>query len=328
MLGEQPNISIFDVKTSGSWLHSGAPLRLPEGSMCAIDHLEHRFEDMSFRQRLLVLLNGLLYTRHCRVWITSARDPLEQLQESGAADLDAWRRLLQSFRLQVSGITRKPDAAQIPEIESLVLEKTGVKAPHLVQLLLDECSLTPWLLSIGKQTLERLPARSMPTREELLFEIGVAAEPFYRSVWSACSKDEKLTIRQLAKEGVVNPCNQTIVGRLVCTGLIWRDPFFRVINESFRRFVLQERQAEGLDAREHEGVQWPWSSVTATILTLALGLFAGLVLTSQQLVESWLGYVPALIPAFLPALAPAFPTLARLAAGIQRTGKPAQEATG
>jgi hypothetical protein len=313
-LERQPNISIFDVRTFGAWLNSNAPLTLPEGTTCAINHLEHRFEDASFRQNLYRLLEALVYRRKCRVWIASARDPLEQLKENGAPDLDQWRRLLQSFRLQQLGLTLKPDSEQLPEIARLAEEKTGEQKSALATHILDECSFAPALLSIARETLERLPAGNPPEWEweDLLSGIGLAAEPFYRSIWAACSKDEKLTLRQLAKEGVVNPCNSAVLTQLMRAGLVWRDPIFRVMNESFRRFVLQGRQSEGLDALEHEGIQRPWSSVTTSMFTLCFGLIALIILTQQQLVESWIGYVP--------ALAPAFPTLAKLFAGL-RPGK-------
>jgi len=53
------------------------------------------------------------------------------------------------------------------------------------------------------------------TREAVLFEIGVAAEPFYRALWTACSKDQKLALRQLAEEDMVNPRNGAVVAELL-----------------------------------------------------------------------------------------------------------------
>ena len=69
------------------------------------------------------------------------------------------------------------------------------------------------------------------------------------------------------------------------------------MNETFRRFILRELSADGLAAWEHEGVLLPWGSITTTMLTMALGLFGLLLLTQQQLVDAWIGYVPALAPA-------------------------------
>jgi hypothetical protein len=51
-------------------------------------------------------------------------------------------------------------------------------------------------------------------------------------------------------------------------------------------------------------VTLPWASITTAALTVTLGLGALLVLTSQQMVDAWIGYVP--------ALAPAVPTVLKL----------------
>ncbi|PYS18308.1 MAG: hypothetical protein DMG11_33660 [Acidobacteria bacterium] len=86
------------------------------------------------------------------------------------------------------------------------------------------------------------------------------------------------------------------------------------MNKTFRRFVLHDLQSDGLLAWEHEGVRLPWSSIATTMLTVALSLIGVLLLTWQQLVDAWIGYVP--------ALAPAVPTVLKLFASVQRNAKP------
>jgi hypothetical protein len=161
-------------------------------------------------------------------------------------------------------------------------------------------------------------------KENLIAEMTIAARPFYESLWTGCSKDEKLALRQLAEEGVVNPTNTAVIAKLLRNGLVRRDPTFRPMNESFRRFVLEEQQADGLDAWEHHGVVLPWGSITATILSVSVGLTVLLFLSQQQLAETWTSYIPILAP----ALAPAFPTVARLVASIQLGAKGTKEVSG
>jgi hypothetical protein len=111
----------------------------------------------------------------------------------------------------------------------------------------------------------------------------------------------------------VNPRNRAVVAELLRSGLVRRDPTFRVMNETFRRFILHELSSDELSAWEGEGVGLPWGSITTTMLTLALGLIGLIVLTQQQLVDAWVGFVP--------ALAPAVPTVMKLFASIQRSPK-------
>jgi hypothetical protein len=128
-------------------------------------------------------------------------------------------------------------------------------------------------------------------------------EPYFRSVWSSCSTGEQLVLRQLADEGIVNPRNDRVVEQLMRRGLIERDRTFHM-DGAFRRFVQQTMTADEVGRRESEGVSLPWASITTAALTVALGLGALLVLTSQQMVDAWIGYMP--------ALAPAVPTVLKL----------------
>jgi hypothetical protein len=299
---------------SPSWVEALEATTLPDDGVLGIDHLEYRLDDPAFRARLLTFLEELLYRRHYRVWIASTREPVDQLQERGAtADLDGWRRLFQSFREETVGIAGAPDQTSVAAIVALVEAHTGVESSDLETLVVAECALTPFLLSVATDVIARLPAGTTPSPEDVLFEIGVAAEPFYRAVWAACSKGEKLALRQLAEQGVVNPRNRVVVAELLRSGLVRRDPTFRVMNETFRRFILHELSSDELSAWEGEGVRLPWSSITTTMLTVALGLIGLIVLTQQQLVDAWVGFVP--------ALAPAVPTVMKLFASIQRSPK-------
>jgi hypothetical protein len=140
------------------------------------------------------------------------------------------------------------------------------------------------------------------------------AAPYYRAVWSACSQREQLALRQLADEGVVNPRNEAILLQLMRSGLVRRDRTFHVMDEPFRLFVTRALSGEVIGARERGDATMPWTSVTTAMVTIALGLAALLVLTSQQLVDAWLGYVP--------ALAPAVPTVLKFLTAVRHDGKP------
>ena len=140
------------------------------------------------------------------------------------------------------------------------------------------------------------------------------AAPYYRAVWASCSKPEQLALRQLAEEGVVNPNNDAIVSQLLRSGLVRRTPVFSLMSERFGHFVLQALSHDEISEREHADVALPWASITTAMLTVALGLGALLVLTSQQLADAWIGYVP--------ALAPAVPTVMKFLTAARRDGKP------
>ena len=129
-------------------------------------------------------------------------------------------------------------------------------------------------------------------------------------MWRACSAAERLTLVQLAEEGLVNPNNGAAIARLLSAGLVRRGPSFRVMNETFRRFAAGAESHTVIAAWEREGVRVPWGTIATTGVTVAFGLAGLLLLTQEQLVDAWISYVP--------ALAPAIPTMWKVLASAQK----------
>jgi hypothetical protein len=121
--------------------------------------------------------------------------------------------------------------------------------------------------------------------------------PFFDALWHACTRDERLTLRQLAEEGLINPQNQVIARQLMRSGLIVRDPVPRVMSHTFHRFILRAATADQVSAWERVGVPVPWASIEVAMLTVVIGLAGLLVVTQEQLVGAWIGVVPTVVPA-------------------------------
>jgi hypothetical protein len=155
------------------------------------------------------------------------------------------------------------------------------------------------------------------TIERLRLTHGVSDERLHEAAWMSCSRAEKLALRQLAEEGLVNPNNRPVIERLASAGLVQRAPVaFDVVNASFRNFVLQATPPSVVAAWEREGVRLPWGSIATTLLTVAVGLGALMLLTQEQVLDAWVAYIP--------AMAPAVPTVLKLLATVR--GKPEAEA--
>jgi hypothetical protein len=139
-------------------------------------------------------------------------------------------------------------------------------------------------------------------------EIGLApgetGEQYARAIWASSSKSEQLVLRQLADEDVVNPHSEAVVAQLMRRGLVRRDRRLHIMDAAFQRFVLRVVPADEISRREGDGVSLPWASKATAGLTVAIGIAMALVLTSQQMVDAWIGYMP--------ALAPAVPTMLKL----------------
>jgi hypothetical protein len=159
--------------------------------------------------------------------------------------------VLQSFRKQTFG-PATVDLLPAPSIE----QRNQGNWIHR-SMILRECSMSPTLMTIGAEVLRESLTDVPLSTEDLLTEIGVAAEPYYHTLWATCSREEKLALQQLAQEDVVNPANTHVIERLMASGLVRRAPIFRLMNETFRRFVLQAVSPDDLRAREREGVELP-----------------------------------------------------------------------
>jgi hypothetical protein len=148
---------------------------------------------------------------------------------------------------------------------------------------------------------------NVPFKEDKAFE-----EPYCQVLWAACSREEQLALRQLAEENVVNPNNESVLRPLLRDRLIVRTQTFRVVNETFRRFILQAQSPGTIAEWEREGVVVSWATIRTTLVTVAVGIVGLLLLTQQQLVEAWVGYIP--------MLAPAIPTAMKVLGSFQRGG--------
>jgi hypothetical protein len=306
----------YQVESWAATIVEGTPLN--SSTVIGIDHLESRFDDPLFRKHMLRFLEDLLYRHERKVWVVTDREPLEQLGET-ALDRDRWSRVLQPFRKQVMPICSDSIPGRKATFSDLI-RKSGV-SQCAAETILHECALTPQLQAIGEDIV-RQPQKEELTRAELEREISHAADPYYRSLWSACSTDEKLALRQLAEEGVVNPRNQAVVLELMRRGLVTRrpagqrdngghGPALHIMNTTFTRFVLRAVTPETVARWEREGVKTPWASVRTALVTCAVAFGGFLILTEQQLVGAWFGVVPTLAPA---VLVPALPTVLKLLA--------------
>jgi hypothetical protein len=143
--------------------------------------------------------------------------------------------------------------------------------------------------------LERIAPR-VPTAnagsEELIAEVGHQSENYYREVWSTCSREERMTLLRVARDGLISRLDPDL-RRLIQKGFIVRDPALRLMDESFRRFVISTAAAEGVSTYRAE-VDSRWETLKAPLLLILLGVIAFLFITQKELFDSTLSLVSAL----------------------------------
>ncbi|MEK6408396.1 MAG: hypothetical protein AABN34_15825 [Acidobacteriota bacterium] len=127
---------------------------------------------------------------------------------------------------------------------------------------------------------------------ELIAEEGDQADAYYRGAWSACSREERLTLFRVAQDGLISHCDPDL-RRLMQWGLIVRDPSLHLMDDSFRRFVLLTSAAEGVNTYRAD-VESHWDRLKVPLLLVLLGVIAFLFLTQKELYDSTISLVSAL----------------------------------
>jgi hypothetical protein len=135
---------------------------------------------------------------------------------------------------------------------------------------------------------------------ELIDEVLDRARAYYRALWATCSREEKRALLYLAEDGFVNAA-YLVLRRLVERGLVDPAPPLRLMNKSFRRFVIETGRAENIGAGPEEG--WsPKRVIRGTFVIAMIGVAAILFVTQPQLLSlstTFIGAAVAGIPAIL-----------------------------
>jgi hypothetical protein len=83
------------------------------------------------------------------------------------------------------------------------------------------------------------------SEDQILEELEERAGSIYRNVWQSCDEDERVVLEHVAQHGLTSTTSRRVVRRLLARGLLRKDPELRLMNRSFRRFVLEaERRRE------------------------------------------------------------------------------------
>jgi hypothetical protein len=294
--------------TVRQWRHLNAlhvdgrlhPLTWPANQSAAevvvVHHLQAVLVDRGSRKRLLAQLEAAVYQQGQRVWLVCDREPVRYLDavlpaegahidrraQADRNEVNRWIALLQSFRYEIStvGVTRLSlPAAHAQDPAALTAAADGAPEAAAVDV------------SRRPATESNDSGRSGVVEE--------AREPYYRSLWTSCSMEERLLLRQVAEEGLVNPHDRDVLLALMRKGLVVRDPAFRLMNEDFARFVKRAVPARTIAEWERQVAGTPWSSVRTAVVTFALAGAGFVAFTQQQIVSAWVGFLPALAPALV-----------------------------
>jgi hypothetical protein len=159
------------------------------------------------------------------------------------------------------------------------------------ELIWQECSPLPALWPLGAQLAKDLKAETVHTEDTIASEILERADAYYKMIWKECSSDQKFVLSQLAADGLLNPTNGRAIRQMIRRGLITKDPQFRIMNESFRRFLRSATTAQLKQEWLHESRRSGWGRAHGTFFTTMTLLGVFLLATQNALWQSAAAYV-------------------------------------
>ena len=297
---QQDNLKVLNLKTEsvdGQWpekFNLDEFLGEASSESLAIDYFEYQINEPEHNLHKLYLLEKLI-THERTLVIASTAEPVDYLfdgvdksqHHEGAADAAArWARVMSHFWVHYLEDSGDPKAfkSELAEIRRNHKKETDAeKTPserieELYDLLIRECAPRACLQDIGIGIAKRR-AFEKSDPDKILEEILIQATTYYKFVWNSCSPAEKLTLAHLAADRLLSP-NDPDIPRLVRRGLIVRDPVVRLINESFRLFVLAESRTDKemavTESEARKGSSWQYLKVAllVTVVVIMVFLFA------------------------------------------------------
>ena len=292
-------VNYFDLRTE---LDPHVWTALPEHSVVALDHFDFNLDSRLHNLVRLQLLERLVYRCRCRVVLVSAVDPVYYLSEGdlrsladspqmAAELLERWTRVMSAFQ-KVN--FADPGKAVFDEL----MERKDPRAQPLIQWIKEECGHTIYLRAFGMHLFREHhpagPGHPLPPPfdpQKALEELVEDSESYYSVLWSTLSAREHLVLYQLAKDGWANTKNDRAIRQLRRKGLLLCAPMLRIMNESFRLFVLKAQDEREIADWERQGQQSSWRSVKIVITATTVGLAAWLFYAQQDLFQVSIGYV-------------------------------------
>ena len=281
----------------------------------AIDDFEYQIDQPQANLKKLSLLEKLVAQPGALVVVSTADpsdycfDGIQSTSGSGSADA-RWANVISKLNLYYLEDNGDPAAfnAELDQIRSTNAEEPAVgiaidkeKVRPLFELLKRECAPRACLQEIGR-AIARRPEFKGNDLSAVFEEILSQAGTYYKSLWNSCSPGEKLTLAHLASDRFLS-ANDPDITRLVRRGLIIRDPDVRLMNESFRLFVLAksrtDKDVEITEGQARKTSSWQYLKLVLSAVVIVIMVF--LFVTQRDLYNSTLIFLTS-IAAGVPAV--------------------------
>ncbi len=273
-----------------------------EHPLVVISHFEYDLDNPQSCLAKLKVLEENLYVQRRKVMLLSAVDPMPYLADScpeilttdpkdpGAALLllDRWAAVLSQFHKKTI------IGAESVTFHTALARVERERAPQgLLSVILRECDHTAHLRRFGEELLAVWPTLISADDEEIIETLLERADSYYRVVWDTCTKEERLVLFQLAKDGWANSKNAPAIQQLLRRKLVSSDSGYQLMNESFRRFIRRAQDPEEIAAWERDERASTWHGVKVVLGTASIFVGGWLFYSQQDILKASVGYLAA-----------------------------------
>jgi hypothetical protein len=171
---------------------------------------------------------------------------------------------------------------------------------ELVKFVRDEGSPRGCLQKISLEIVKQ-PGFERMSLADVFKQIAGQARLYYQRIWATCSEEEKLTLMHLAEDRFLSR-NDPQLGVLMLKGLIVKGPDLRLMNQTFKHFLLTQCSQTGLVSIEDKAKRnSTWHMLKIPLLIGFAGVILFLVLTQKDFYSSSLTMITGLMTG-IPAL--------------------------
>jgi hypothetical protein len=278
-------------------------LKCKDADTIFIDHFEYGAKDFSFSRKKLRLFEQLMELEGKRILIISTIHPRMFIDEypllpekendkkgktipasasKAIDDRDRWIKILGGYHklyFRISGVEENEEAKN--DVDGDIIDC--------------ECQRSFFLKEkkdfIRQSCKSEKPGHEL-SDEEIILRIQSLAHVYYNSLWASLSEEEQYIVYDLAQDGLMNLKNREVITMLLNKGIIVYDNMFKLMNESFRNFVLTEVSAAdalALERKVKETGTWNYFKTPVILILITLALF--IFITQQETFNTIIAFV-------------------------------------
>jgi hypothetical protein len=266
-------LDLAAVASEPEWAEALNLDKVPLNAVVEIRHFESSTNNVEIDNQKFILLQRLLAREHTQL-------AMVMTVEASSKD---YRRLFPAF--EVIDLREEP-FSWLKQYEGPAQERIW-----------KECGPLAALWPIGAQLAKDIKKEPVDSEDTIASEILERADPYYHLIWKECSKEQKFVLAQLAEDGVPNPTNGRAIGQLMRRGLIVKDPQFRIMSESFRRFLASAATTKLKKEWLNDSRRTGWGKLHGAFFTTMIILGVFLLTTQNALWQSSAAYVTAALGA-------------------------------